>query len=91
MITSARVVVFTFVAALAVFCAVQDRLTAAGAREYVDRQRAAIAGSAAFVTVDDVMQPAIRHAVRVALAWSAVVTGAGLSGAAIVARRSRRE
>ncbi len=79
-------VVLTLLAALVVFCVVQDRITAAGAREYVRLQRAG-----APVTVDDVMKPAVRRSVRQALLWSALVVGSGLTGAAIVARRSRRE
>ena len=91
MITTARVVVFTFVAALVVFCIVQDRLTAAGAREYVRLQRAAIAGTGPAVTVDAIMKPAVRRSVQEALLWSGVVMGGGFAVAAAVARRSRRE
>lgn len=82
---------FTFVAAIVVFCIVQDRLTAAGAREYVRLQRAAIAGSGPPVTVDAIMKPAVRHSVREGLLWSGVVLAGGCAAAAAVARRSRRE
>ena len=81
---------FTFLAAVVVFCVVQDRLTAAGADRYVRLSRAAAAGGPA-VTIDQVMTPAVGHAVRVALLWSGAVVGCGLTGAAAVARRSRRE
>jgi hypothetical protein len=91
MITTTRVVVFAFVAALVVFCIVQDRVTAAGAREYVRLQRAAVSGTGHPVTVDEVMKPAVRRSVREGLLWSVVVMGGGLVGAVVVARRSRRE
>jgi hypothetical protein len=91
MVTASRLVVFTFVAGLVVFCVVQDRLTAAGANEYVRMQRAALAGAGPAVTIDEIMKPAVRRSVRVALLSSAGVVGAGLTGAAVVARRSRRE
>jgi hypothetical protein len=91
MFTTARVVVFTFVAAFVVFCVVQDRLTASAARQYVRLQRAAADGAGPAVTIDEVMKPGVRRSVRVALLWSGAVTTAGLAGAAGVARRSRRE
>jgi hypothetical protein len=86
-LTAARVVVFTFVAALVVFCAVQDRVTAAGARRYVDIRTTP--GLPA-VTLDEVMTPAVHASVRQGLAWSAGVAAAGLGAALVVARRSRR-
>ena len=82
---------FTFLAAVVVFCIVQDRLTASGADRYVRLSRAAAAGSVPAVTIDQVMTPAVGHAVRMALLWSGAVVGCGLTGAAAVARRSRRE
>jgi hypothetical protein len=54
----------TFVAALAVFCIVQDRVTAAGARRYVALQKDALAGRGRLVTIDEIMQPAIDRSVR---------------------------
>jgi len=90
MVTAARVVVFTFVAAVVVFCVVQDRLTEAGAREYVQLQGAALAGAGPAVTIDQIMKPAVRRSVRDALFSSAAVVTVGLTGAAAVARRSRR-
>jgi hypothetical protein len=90
MAAAARVVVFSFVAAVVVFCIVQDRLTAEGARDYVQRQRAAIAGAGPAVTIDEVMKPAVRRSVREALRWSGVVMSGGLVAAGVVSRRSRR-
>jgi hypothetical protein len=91
MITTTRVVVFTLIAAFVVFCVVQDRLTAAAARQYVRLQDAAAAGAGPAVTIEEVMRPGVRRSVRVALAWSGLVMMAGFGGAAAVAWRSRRE
>ena len=88
--TVTRVVVFTFLAAVVVFAVVQDRLTAAAARQYVRLQHAAASGGGPPVTIDEVMKPGVRRSVRIALSWSGGVTLAGLAGAAAVARRSRR-
>jgi hypothetical protein len=85
------VVVFTFVAAFVVFCIVQDRLTARGADRYVRLQRAAAAGAGPAVTIDQIMKPAVHNAVQQGLMWSAAVVGCGIAGAAVVARRGRRE
>jgi len=83
------ILIATACAALAVFAAVQDRVTAAGARQYVALQRAALAGHGQIVTVDEIMRPAIRRSVEQGLLWGGVVfvTGAGAAGA--VARRRR--
>jgi hypothetical protein len=54
----------TMLVALAAFAVVQDRGTASGAREYVARQREALAGRGERVTIDEVMQPAIDRSVR---------------------------
>ena len=70
----------TFVAALVAFAVVQDRVTATGAREYVARQRAALAGGVAPVTIDEVMRPAKRRSLRDALAWSGGVMLIGILG-----------
>ena len=77
----------TVVAAVIVFCAVQDRVTAAGARRYVALQREAAAGGRAPVSVDDIMRPAIARSVRNGLAWSGGVVAAGLIVAAVAGRR----
>jgi hypothetical protein len=84
-----RVLIVTILAAVVVFAVVQDRLTAAAARQYVSLQRAAASGAGPSVTIDEVMKPGVRRAVRVALLWSGMVTIAGVAGAAAVARRSR--
>jgi hypothetical protein len=88
------IVIASVAAAIAVFLVVQDRLTAAGARDYVTRQRAAAAGQAAPVTIDEVMRPAVARSVRVGLLWGGVVLAVGLAAAAAVrpieGRRRRR-
>jgi hypothetical protein len=82
--------VFPFAAAIVVFCIVQDRVTAAGARRYVQLQQAAAAGADRAATLDEVMRPAIRDSVRQGLLWGAVAfLGAG--GVVLVVRRSGRE
>jgi hypothetical protein len=85
-----RVAVLSLAAAVATFCVVQDRVTAAGARRYVAMQRAAIAAGEAPVAIDAVMIPAVRSSVRLALAWSVGVAAAGLAGATVLARRGGR-
>ncbi len=77
-----RSIVFTLIAALAVFCVVQDNVTAAGARRYVQIQRDAItAHGRPAVTVDDIMTPAIHASVRDGLlsAGAVIVIGAWLT------------
>lgn len=54
----------TFAIAFAVFCIVQDRVTAGGARRYVALQRQALASGGPLVTIDEIMQPAIAASVR---------------------------
>jgi hypothetical protein len=75
----------TFTAALAVFCVVQDRVTAGGARRYVELQREALAGRRARVTIEEIMRPAIDRSVRDGLLAAGAVVLAG----AIVAWRYR--
>jgi hypothetical protein len=77
------ILVVTFVAALVVFAAVQDRVTAAGAREYVAQQRLALAGRSTPVTTEEVMAPAIRRSVRDGLIWSGLVMAGGLAIASL--------
>jgi hypothetical protein len=73
------VLALTFVAALAVFCVVQDRVTAAGARRYVALQKEALAGRGPRVTIDEIMQPAIDRSVRDGmLAASGVIVVGGV-------------
>ena len=85
-----RGIVFTLIAALAVFCVVQDKVTAGGARRYVRIQREAMAahGSPA-VTVDEIMAPAIRAGVRDGLLSAGAVMGIG-AGFIVYGRQSRR-
>ncbi|MBI4266141.1 MAG: hypothetical protein HY657_17335 [Acidobacteria bacterium] len=86
-VTPRTIVVLAVAAAIVVFCVVQDRLTAAGARRYVALQRAALAGRAPAVTVDEVMGPAVDRSVRQGLLWGAGVLAAGLGLAALQANR----
>ena len=74
------------VATVVVFAVVQDRLTARGARQYVELQEAAAAGRGDPVAVDEIMVPAVRHSVEQASMWGAVVLGAGVVAAGVVRR-----
>ncbi len=80
---------FTFVAVVIVFCAVQDRLTARGVSEYVLRQRAAIAAGGPTVSIDAVMTPAVSRSVRDALLSAALVAGIGVVIASVAVRGGR--
>ena len=80
----------TFAAAVVVFCVVQDRVTADGARRYVALQKQALAGAGPLVTVDEVMRPAIDRSVRLALAASGAVAVAGGMVAAMCSRFQRK-
>ena len=77
---------FTLVATVVVFCIVQDRVTADGARRYVALQKAALAGRGSTVTIDEVMQPAVARSVRLALLSGGAVAAVGVA-AGLVARR----
>ena len=81
------IMVTTAIAAFAVFCVVQDRVTAAGARRYVALQRAALAGRGQAVTIDEIMRPAREQSVQQGLLWGGAVMVAGLGAAGAVARR----
>jgi hypothetical protein len=83
------VVVFTFLAALAVFCVVQERITAGGAHDYAEQARAAIASHVRPASVDEVMRPRIHRSVRVGLSSAAGVLVLGLGAALILARSPR--
>jgi hypothetical protein len=72
-----------FSSALVVFCVVQDRITAGGATSYVSRQRAALASGGPRVTIEEVMEPAIRRSVQQGLLWGGGVALAGLAAAVI--------
>ena len=80
------IVVAAMLAGFAVFCVVQDRVTAAGARRYVVLQR----GGGPPVSIDDVMNPAIDSSVRQGLAWGGAVALGGLAVAGVVARAGGR-
>lgn len=80
---------FSFVAGVVTFCAVQDRVTAAGARRYVALQREAMAGERPPVTVDEVMTPAIRRSLRDGLLSGGGVAALGIGAAALVRRNGR--
>ena len=88
-ISPSLIVRVTLVAALVVFCGVQDRVTASGARRYVSLQRDALSGKGPVVTIDEVVAPAVSRSARQGLMWSAVVCAAGF-GAALVVHRGRR-
>lgn len=85
-----RVLWFTLAAALAVFCIVQDRVTAAGARRYVALQKEALAGRRPAVTIEEVMRPAVDRSVRLALICSGAVAVAGVAAGRVVGRASHR-
>ena len=73
-------------AAIFTFCLVQDAETSAGVGRYLTAQRAAMAGQGPRVTVDEIMGPANRLAVREGMAWSGRVAMAGLIGLLIYRR-----
>jgi hypothetical protein len=81
-----RILIATVLLALAVFCIIQDRVTAAGARRYVALQRDAMAGRGRPVTIEEVLQPAISRSVTYGLLGSATVLVVG----AIAAWRTPR-
>ena len=82
-----RILIATAIVAVVVFAVVQDRVTAAGARRYVALQRAALAGRAHTVTVDEIMRPAVAQSVRQGLLWGGVVLVCGVGMAAAMAVR----
>ena len=79
----------TLAAAIVVFCVVQDRVTAEGARRYVAMQKDALAGRGPAVTIDGVMQPAVARSVRLALLSSGGVMALGAAANLLVRRRWR--
>jgi hypothetical protein len=81
----------TVVAATAVFAVVQDRVTAAGARQYVVMQREAERSAAAPAAIDQVVAPAVAASVRQGFAWSGGVMAIGLTWWAVLSRSRRRE
>ena len=89
MIPPRTILVMTFVAAVAVFAVVQDRVTASGARQYQILQRAALAGRGVPVMVEQVMAPAVASSWRRGLASSGAVVAAGLVWSMASARGRR--
>jgi hypothetical protein len=88
--SASRVLWLTAAAAVAVFCIVQDRVTAEGARRYVALQRAALAGRGPAVTIDEVMRPAVDRSVRLALVSSGAVAVLGAAAGLAVGRARDR-
>jgi hypothetical protein len=83
-----RVAALVVLAAVITFCLVQDAETSAGVGRYISAQRAALAGNGSRVTVDEIMGPANRLALREGIAWSGRVAMAGLI-AILIYRRVR--
>ena len=83
-----RVAALVVLAAVITFCLGQDAETSAGVGRYISAQRAALAGNGSRVTVDEIMGPANRLALREGLAWSGRVAMAGLI-AILIYRRVR--
>jgi len=77
----------TLAASFAVFCFVQDRVTAEGARRYVSLQRQALAGQGRAVTIDEIMRPAIDRSVRLAFISGGAVAALGLAAGFVAGRR----
>jgi len=85
------ILLITIAAAVLTFAIVQDRVTAAGARRYVALQREATAGGRPPVTIDEVVNPAVRQSVHQGLLGSSAVLASGIVIAALAGRRSHRE
>jgi hypothetical protein len=81
------VVTLAVLAGFAVFCVVQDRVTAEAARRYVALQREAVARQGPLIAVDTIMKPAIARSVREGLFWGGAVLAAGLVAAAVLGHR----
>jgi len=79
----------TLLAALAVFCIVQDRITAAGARRYVALQRDALAGRGPRVTISEVMGPAVDASVTYGMLSAGAVVIAGWFVSSLMGRGDR--
>jgi hypothetical protein len=87
-----RAVVFTCAAALVVFAVVQDRLTVSGVGQYsrgVPRRGGQVVRPP--VTIDEVMKPAVAHAVRQGALWGGGALVAGLAVTLVARRRPIRE
>jgi hypothetical protein len=81
-----RLAALVVLAAVITFCLVQDAETSAGVGRYISAQRAALAGNGSRVTVDEIMGPANRLALREGMAWSGCVAMAGLIAILIYTR-----
>ena len=81
-----RLAALVVLAAVITFCLVQDAETSAGVGRYISAQRAALAGNGRRVTVDEIMGPANRLALRDGMAWSGRVVMTGLIGLLIYRR-----
>ncbi len=79
-----RVLWLTLAAAVVVFCVVQDRVTADGARRYVALQKAALAGRGTPVTIDEVMRRAVAKSVRLAFLSTGAVAAVGIAASLII-------
>jgi hypothetical protein len=77
-------------ASLITFCLVQDAETSAGVGRYLEAHRLSAAGHAPRVTIDEIMVPANRLALREGMAWSGRVAMVGLIAILVYRRRSRR-
>lgn len=84
-----RLAALVVLAAIFMFCLVQDAETSAGVGRYIAAQRASLAGTGPRVTVDEIMRPANRVALREGLRWGGRVAMFGLIGL-LVYRRVRR-
>lgn len=65
-------------------------MTAGGARSYVSRQRQALAGNGPFVTIEEVMGPAVGRSVRQGALSGGAVAAAGVALALAIRQRGRR-
>ena len=81
-----RLAALVVLAAVITFCLVQDAETSAGVGRYISAQRAALAGNGPRVTVDEIMGPANRLALREGMAWSGLVAMAGVIGLLVYTR-----
>ena len=86
-VTPSRLVILALLAAIVMFCVVQDRITAAAVGRYVTLKRAAMAGAGPQVTLDEVMRPGVRRSVWRGALWGLVTLGAGTAAAVIWSRR----
>jgi len=81
-----RLASLVVLAAVIAFAIVQDRETSEGVGRYITAQRAARAGQGPRVTIDEIMGPANRLALRDGMAWGGRVAMAGLIGVLIYRR-----